>query len=145
MTDTLNIKLQISSSDLLVPLGLEVWVDSTCVTALDHVNETVNVCYELDDTDGNHELRVVLKNKKPEHTQIDDQGNITKDAVLTIDRVEFGGIEISDLFIKNSEYYHSFNDTGEPTVSKCYQQMGCNGAVTLKFASPFYLWLLETI
>jgi hypothetical protein len=105
----------------------------------------VNILHEVSDADAEHELRVVLKNKQPEHTQIDDQGNITKDAVLTIDRIEFDGIELNDLFIKNNEYRHSFNSTKEPTVNKCYQEMGCNGTVSLKFKTLFYLWLLETI
>lgn len=145
MTGSLKINLEITSSDSAVPLGLEVWVDTDCVISVDHVESTVKVCHELSDADAEHELRVVLKNKTPEHTQIDADGNIVQDAVLTIDRVEFDDIEISDVFVKLSQYQHSFNGTGEPTVGQCYKTLGCNGTVSLKFNTPFYLWLLETM
>jgi len=145
MTDQLKINLQISNSDISIPLGLEVWVDNTCLTTIDHVDSTVTVSHELNGEDAEHELRIVLKNKQPAHTQLDDDGNIVQDAVLTIDRIEFDDIEISDVFVKLSQYQHSFNGSGEPTVNKCYKNLGCNGTVSLKFNTPFYLWLLETM
>lgn len=145
MTDTLKIKLKINSTDYSVPLGLEVWVDDKCVTDLDHVNEPVLTNWEISDDEGQHELRIVLKNKLPQHTKVDADGNILEDAVLTVDLVELDEISINDLMVLNAEYSHAYNSDREPIVDRFYNVLGCNGTVSLKFATPFYLWLLENV
>lgn len=144
MTDTLKIKLKIGSTDYSVPLGLEVWLDDKFIYDA-VVNAPVLNEFEIADTDGEHELRIVLKNKLSEHTKIDADGNIVADAMLTVDLVEFDEININDLFIANSQYSHSFNGDSEPILDKCYGNLGCNGSVSLKFNTPFYLWLLESM
>jgi hypothetical protein len=142
MSDTLKIKLKIGSTDYSIPLGLEVWLDDKFIYDA-VVNAPVLNEFEIADTDGKHELRVVLKNKLPEHTKIDAEGKIVADAMLTVDLVEFDEININDLFIAKSQYSHSFNSDSEPILDKCYGNLGCNGTVSLEFASPVYLWLLE--
>lgn len=144
MTDTLKIKLKISNTNPDLPLGLEVWIDDQCVTNIEHVTETVTNC-EILDADGAHELRIVMKNKQGEHTVIDADNNIVQDALLSVDLVEFDGINITDIFVSRSEYTHSFNGSGQSITDRCYGQIGCNGTVSLKFNTPFYLWLLEVI
>ena len=144
MTDTLKIKVKVSNTDPDIPLGLEVWVDDQCVTNIEHVTESVTEC-EVPDTDGNRELRIVMKNKLAEHTVIDADNNIVQDALLAVDLIEFDEINVTDIFIMQSEYTHSFNGPGEAITNRCYGQMGCNGTVSFKFSTPFYLWLLETL
>ena len=144
MTDTLKIKVKVSNTNPDIPLGLEVWVDDQCVTNIEHVTESVTEC-EVPDTDGDRELRIVMKNKLTGHTVIDEDNNIIQDALLSVNLIEFDEINITDIFIAQSEYTHSFNGPGEATTNRCYGQLGCNGTVSLKFSTPFYLWLLETL
>jgi hypothetical protein len=145
MSDTFKIKLKISSTAPEIPLGLEVWVDDKCITNTNHVNSLVLSECEISDDEGKHDLRIVLKNKQPEHTKLDTDGNIVQDAMLTVELVEFSEININDLFIANSQYTHSFNSDSESVTCRCYGALGCNGTVSLQFATPFYLWLLETM
>lgn len=145
MSDTLKINLEITSSNPAVPLGLEVWVDDRCITDTAHVSDLVVCKCEIEDSDAQHELRIVLKNKLPEHTKIDADGNIVEDAILTVKSVEFDEININDLVILKSQYSHSFNKQQEPIVDRFFGVLGCNGTVSLKFSTPFYLWLIDSM
>jgi hypothetical protein len=84
-----------------------------------------------------------MSGKTTEHTQVDDQGNITADAMLTIDTVSIDGVDITQLLNETAEYAHDFNGTQDPIKDKFYGAMGCNGTITLEVTTPFYLWLLE--
>jgi hypothetical protein len=111
---------------------------------MDHVKETQQITVELEDKDdAEHELRLVLKNKKTEHTKIDEHGNIMADARLQITDVAFDEIRLGNMFSQQAVYTHDFNGTGKATVDKFYGELGCNGTVKLKFTTPMYLWLLE--
>lgn len=145
MTDTLKIKVKIGSTNYSVPLGLEFWVDNKCVNDIDHVKSTTLIECDIDDDEGKHELRIVLKNKQLEHTTLDNDGNIVKDAMLVVEMIEIADININDLFVNNSQYAHSFNSNGKSVVEGCYGMLGCNGTVSLQFNTPFYLWLLENM
>jgi hypothetical protein len=83
--------------------------------------------------------------KLPEHTKVDEQGNIVQDAVLKIDGVKFDDIEIDQLLSEQAVYQHDFNGNGPQVQEKFYGAMGCCGRVTLQFESPVYLWLLENL
>ena len=141
-TDTF-FQCQVGTSDPSVPLGLEIWVDQNKVFDQDHVTETHTVKHSLPDVEGRHQLRFVLKNKTQEHTKIDDNGNIIKDAVIQISDLSFEGIELGQMFFDLAEYRHDFNGTAPETTAKFYGTMGCNGTLTLEFDTPIYLWLLE--
>ena len=84
-----------------------------------------------------------MKHKTTEHTKIDEQGNIITDACLTVSNLAFDEIELKQIFINQAVYTHDFNGTQTEIQDKFYGNMGCNGTVTLKFATPIYLWLLE--
>ena len=128
----------------MAELGFEAWIDQRKFLDLDHVKETQPVTVELDDQDdAEHELRLVLKNKTAEHTQVDEQGNIITDARLLITDVAFDEIRLGHMFFEQAVYTHDFNGTGATTQDKFYGELGCNGIVSLKFATPMYLWLLE--
>ena len=128
----------------MAELGFEAWIDQRKFLDLDHVKETQPVTVELDDQDdAEHELRLVLKNKTAEHTQVDEQGNIITDARLLITDVAFDEIRLGHMFFEQAVYTHDFNSTGATTQDKFYGELGCNGIVSLKFATPMYLWLLE--
>ena len=144
MTPTVCITFNLATTDATAELGFEVWIDQRKVLDVDHVKETQSVAVELDDEDNTeHELRLVLKNKTTAHTRVDEHGNIVADARLQITDMAFDEIQLKNIFVEQAVYTHDFNGTGETTQDKFYSELGCNGTVSLKFATPMYLWLLE--
>jgi len=138
-----TISCGINTTDAALPLGLEIWIDDLKIFDRDHVDHAEDFSYNITDNDGSHQLRFILKNKQPEHTQVDETGNIVKDARLIIDRVAFDGIELGLLLTDNAVYRHDYNGSGKQVEDKFFGEMGCNGTVSLEFTTPIYLWLLE--
>ena len=126
-----------------VPLGLEIWIDDQKLFDQAHVQENHKFSADISDNDGEHELRLVLKNKLSEHTQVDADNNIISDARISVSDIEFDSIALNQLVPDLAEYQHNFNGTGELSTHKFYGELGCNGTVSLKFTTPIYLWLLE--
>jgi len=144
MTPTVTITFNLATTDATAGLGFEAWIDKRKFLDIDHVKETQPVTVELDDEDNTeHELRLVLKNKTSAHTQVDAQGNIISDARLIITDLAFDEIRLGHMLVEQAVYTHNFNGNGATTQDKFYGEMGCNGTVSLKFATPMYLWLLE--
>jgi hypothetical protein len=144
MTPTVAITFNLATTDVTAELGFEAWINERKFLDMDHVKETQQITVELEDKDdAEHELRLVLKNKKTEHTKIDEHGNIMADARLQITDVAFDEIRLGNMFSQQAVYTHDFNGTGKATVDKFYGELGCNGTVKLKFTTPMYLWLLE--
>jgi hypothetical protein len=101
--------------------------------------------HELSDDDGEHELRIVLQGKLPEHTKIDEQGNIISDATLQISNVTIDDLDVNTVFQSNSVYTHDFNGT-QPEIKDTFHGIaGCNGTISFEFSTPVYLWLLENM
>ena len=142
---TVNFSCVVAPSDTAVPLGCEIWIDDTCVFDQDRVTEPVDVVYEFSDDDGKHVLRVTLKNKLPEHTQVDESGNIVSDSLLIVSEISFDEIDCTQLVQEHAVYRHNFNGTEPQIQDQFFGDMGCNGTVELKFATPLYLWLLENM
>jgi len=143
--DTIKFSCVIGSTNITVPLGMEIWLDDEKLLDLDHVYQTHQVEYEMPDNDGDHELRFVLKNKLSDHTEVDSYGNIVSDATVMVSDIQFDDIDCDYLTVKLAQYYHDFNGNGEPTIDKFYGEMGCNGTASLRFTTPIYLWLLENM
>ena len=143
--DSVRFNCVVKNTDITVPLGLEIWVDDQKFFDQDHVDQTYQVEYEIRDNDGDHELRFVLKNKQSEHTQVDAEGNIVSDAMISVSNIQFDEINCDYLITTVAKYHHDFNGTGNPTTQKFYGELGCNGTVSLKFTTPIYLWLLENL
>ena len=142
---TFKISFEISPSDLACPLGVEVWVDQQQIFNTEHLAATVNISHDIDENNAEHELRVVLKHKKTEHTTVDADGNITQDAVINVGSFKFGVIDVNQIVQDLAIYTHNFNGSGDTTQSKFFGSMGCNGTVSLKFTTPVWFWLLEKI
>ena len=145
MTDTVVISGAIAPSSCDAVIGAEVWVDQHCVINYEHVNSTILFEHTLDDCEGEHELRIVMKHKQVSHTQLDNQGAIVQDAVLTVSDLTFDGIDIMQAVTELSEYSHDFNGSQSLGTHRFYGDMGCNGTVSMKFTTPVYLWLLENM
>jgi hypothetical protein len=145
MTDTVIISGTITPSTPAAAIGAEVWINNTCVINSEHVDSAIMFEHTLDDSDGEHELRIVMKHKQATHTSLDDQGNITQDAVLTVSDLEFDSINIMQISAERAEYCHDFNGSKPTGTHSFYNDMGCNGTVSMKFTTPVYLWLLENM
>ena len=146
MDNKITISVEVNTNSAESGLGLEVWLNDQLVQDLNPVTEHSVVSFDAaDDDGGEHELRFVVKNKLPEHTKIDEQGNILSDAVITIGNLKFDEIELNHDIYDHFEYKHNFNGTGPETVDKFYGTVGCNGTLSLKFTTPMYLWLLENM
>jgi hypothetical protein len=145
MTNTVTISGTISPSASAAKIGAEVWVNNTCVINCEHVDSAIMFEHTLDDVDGEHELRIVMKHKQAAHTQLDQDGQIVQDAVLTLSDVAFDDIQLGQLLSDLSVYSHDFNGTQSQSQHRFYGDMGCNGTVSLKFTTPLYLWMLENM
>lgn len=143
--DKISITFDLASSDYAVPLAFELQLDNTTIFALDQVTEPVAVRVEIDDAEGEHEFKFVMKNKTSEHTVVDDTGNIVSDAMLSISNFAMDDIQLGHVFTELAVYHHDFNGSQAPIKDKFYGNMGCNGHVSLVFTTPTYLWFLENM
>lgn len=138
-------KLHNSNPD--IALGIKISLDGNQVYICEHVKEVAQVNFEFDDTeDMARVLEVELFGKLPEHTTVDEQNNILKDAVIAVSAVSLAGIEIDYVFQSHCRYQHNFNGSQSTQVQEAFHgHMGCNGTVTFEFSTPMYLWLLENM
>ena len=143
--DKTTVTFDLTSSDYAAALGFEVLLDNVSLLSIDHVLESTPVSLEIPDDEGEHEFKFVMKNKTPEHTVVNDAGNITKDAMLSIANITFDGIDLGYFFVEQCVYHHDFNGSQAPIEDKFFGSMGCNGHVSLRFTTPIYLWLLENM
>ena len=140
---TYQLACTVGSTNTKATIGLEIWLDDQQLWATDHVAELTPLTFDLEEDESEHELRFVMKNKRSEHTVIDDAGTIVSDATITISDLAFDEIVLGQIVIDQAVYTHDFNGTQAETTDKFYGEMGCNGTVSLKFTTPIYLWLLE--
>lgn len=145
MTANVTVSCDIASTDYSCPLGFEIRLDGETILDIGPVTGPSHAEFTASDADGEHELEFVLKNKLPEHTQIDSDGTIIKDANIIVSNVEFDGIPLGQVLTTLTEYRHDFNGTAPATVAKFYGEMGCNGRASLKFSTPIYMWMLDHI
>ena len=145
MTPTTTISGFIDSSDKKITLGTEVWIDNICVVNVEHVDRIVHFSHVLEEDNAEHELRIVMKHKTPDHTELDDSGNIIRDAMLSISDIKFDEIALGQVLLNKAVYTHDFNGSQPPVDDKFFGDLGCNGTVSLKFTAPTYLWLLENM
>ena len=144
MSSTVTISFRLGTTNTAVPLGFEAWVDNQKFFNTDHVQVDQPIQIEIADDDAEHELRLVMKNKRSDHTKVDLDGNIISDARLVITNLAFDDIDLGQLVTEHTIYTHDQNaQLPTPVQDKFYSEMGCNGIVSLKFTTPVYLWLLE--
>ena len=143
MADTIKFRCDVKTTNSEVPLGFEVLFDDKSVYKNDHIKDTCQVMFDIDDNEAIHKLQFVMTGKTADHTKVDDQGNITSDAVLEIYDIQIDDILIDQLLSDKLEYLHDFNGSQNTITDKFYGIMGCNGTASFEFSTPFYLWLLE--
>jgi hypothetical protein len=144
MSNLVAISFVLDTTDATVPLGFEAWIDNKKFYDTEHVQAKQKIQIEIVEDDAEHELCFVLKNKIQDHTKVDMVGNIISDARLVITDLDFDEIKLGHMVSEQAVYTHDQNaQLPTPVQAKFYSEMGCNGAVSLKFATPLYLWLLE--
>jgi len=139
------INFDLDTTDVEAKLGFEFWINSHLIVNIDHVTGPYHIKHNISDDDGEHQLKIVLKNKKPEHTVIDQQGNIVQDACLIVKNIKFDDIPLGHTFTQLAKYHHSYNSDQPAVVENFYEHLGCNGYVCLDFTTPSYLWLLKNM
>jgi len=143
--NSIKISFFVTNNSEFRDLALECWLDqvkffdSTVTSGTHRIGHTA----ELDD--GEHVLRIVLKNKTDHHTTIDSAGKIVNDSLINISKININDIEIDQMFWQLSDYVHNNNGKSELDSHRFYGNLGCNGTVSLTFSSPVYLWLLENM
>lgn len=143
MSNTATISCDIGTTDASAKLGMEIWIDDQKIMDIDHVQDVVQFSHDISDDDQEHVIKFTLKNKTTEHTQIDSENRIVKDACVTVTNFQFDGIPLGQVFFDLTTYQHNYNGTGAEIQDRFYGQMGCNGTVSLRFSTPIYMWLLE--
>jgi|688.fasta_scaffold1317891_1 hypothetical protein len=145
MSDTSTISFDIETSDAECPLAVEIWLDDAVLLSNNHVQEKITFSHDINDDDGEHELRIVMLGKTSEHTEIDEAGNIIKDATLQISNFVIDDVNVNQIFLKTCTYEHDFNGTQPKIEDSFYGVAGCNGTISFEFSTPIYLWLLENM
>lgn len=92
-----------------------------------------------------HVLEIEMVGKQPQHTRINESGEILEDRMINISNMALDGIELGQVFYQHARYHHDLNGTADPIEDGFFGDMGCNGKVVLRFSSPSYLWLLESM
>ena len=106
-------------------------------------DEIFYVEFDADVPEGTTRLTVRLENK----TDVDTVENEDKTAILKDMLLHIRSVEIDEINLGNFIYTKSLfvgDDSSRPVLDKCID-LGWNGAWTLEFESPFYIWLLENI
>jgi len=140
-----KISFNVETSDVSCPLSMEIWLDNDLLLKNPHIQEKIKFTHAINDNEGDHKLRIVLQGKTLDHTQIDADGNIVKDATLQISNVVIDEIDINQLFLDKCVYTHNFNGTQPEIADTFHGVAGCNGTISFEFSTPIYLWLLENM
>lgn len=113
-----------------------------------HSNEIEFVEFEVSVTEGPHDLKIRLENKSERDVEQNGHGEIVNDMLLNIESIAIDGIDLGNLRWTASVFYADHekivNGQDMSVLDECVN-LGWNGAYTIKFDSPFYLWLLEKL
>lgn len=140
------LSFKVVPTDASVPLKLAVWFNDQCCLEPTEIRQALNFNKGIEDEDSmEYTVRIELSGKTNEHTTLDEQGNIIKDALLEFSNFELMGINIDMLLFKEAKYRHNHNGNSEEVVQNFAMSMGCNGSVEFKFTTPIYMWLLENL
>jgi len=107
---------------------------ATQLIAFDHLLE-----------DGPHKLQIRLNNKHWTDTILNDDNTIQKDMLLNIKDIEFDNVSIGSLLWKSVyvlDEPQMYNNQQVTSLPQCVT-LGWNGAYTLEFRSPGYVWILN--
>ena len=124
-----------------------VWLDDHVVIQSEISSDAEQIIsFDRRVDEGAHELKIRLENKTNIDTVIEN-GEVIKDMLLNINDITIDDISLGNL-LWSAEYVLDKKQTykGQEIVhlDGCVN-LGWNGTYTIKFTSPFYIWLLEKL
>ena len=157
-TEKLKIKLELFATMWDKPPHVKILLDGNSHFEGDikgSEDEPDIIEFENELTEGNeYELTIERSGKTKTQTVINDKGDILKDQLLNIKRIEIDEIDIGAL-VYDGEYTPIYpepwatqqRESGQDLKDsfKNVTKMGFNGTWRFKFISPFYMWLLENL
>ena len=157
-TEKLKIKLELFATMWDKPPHVKILLDGNSHFEGDikgSEDEPDIIEFENELTEGNeYELTIERSGKTKTQTVINDKGDILKDQLLNIKRIEIDEIDIGAL-VYDGEYTPIYpepwatqqRESGQDLKDsfKNVTKMGFNGTWRFKFTSPFYMWLLENL
>jgi hypothetical protein len=124
-----------------------IWIDDHIVVARRTVGSTPQeIKFEHTIDEGLHSIKIRLENKNNSDTVLEN-GSIVRDMLLNIDDITIDNISLGNLLwsaeyvLDHPQWYQGQTIT---KLNNCVN-LGWNGTYTLKFTSPFYIWLLEQL
>ena len=124
-----------------------VWFDDHVVIQSEIASSAEQiVSFERRVDEGTHTLKIRLENKTATDTLLEN-GEVVKDMLLNIDDITIDDISLGNL-LWSAEYIldekQMYQGKEIDHLDGCVN-LGWNGTYTLKFTSPFYIWLLEKL
>ena len=124
-----------------------VWLDDHVVIQSEIAGAAEQiVSFERRVNEGAHELKIRLENKTTSDTVVEN-GEVVKDMLLNINDITIDDISLGNL-LWSAEYIldrpQLYKGQEIDHLDGCVN-LGWNGTYTLKFTSPFYIWLLEKL
>jgi hypothetical protein len=157
-TEKLKFRLELYATWWGQPPKAEILIDNIAVfnglITSNKEKPTIIEFEHLCQEDKNHELVIKMSNKNSKQTVLGPQGEIEKDQLLHIRRIEIDEIDLGSLVyegIYTPEYPEPWatqqKQAGSdlPVTLKNVTKMGHNGTWTFTFSTPFYMWLLENL
>lgn len=161
-TEKLKFKLELYATYWQIPPHAEILVNEhSCfkgnITGTEQKPEVIMFEHELEEGK-DYNLTIMrsgkAQSKGKNQTVVDEKGDIVKDQLLNIKGIEIDEIDIGSL-VYSGTYTPQYP---EPWATQQVEagielrktftnvtQMGHDGEWQLKFASPFYMWLLENL
>jgi len=140
--ETVAIQFDFVSHDVESGLSVDVNFNGEHIQTL---NRSQTVQLAVDCKPGEHVLEFVLKNKTSAHTVLNNNNEIIRDACVSIENFQIDHVALEHTFFEQCRYYHDFNGSQDAIDDDFFGIMGCNGTVSLRFTSPVYRWLVDTM
>ena len=157
-TEKLKFKLELYATMWDKPPHAELLIDNKSVfqqdiTGTEEKPDVIEFEHELEE-EKPHSLVIKRTGKTKNQTIINEKGDILKDQLLVIKRIEIDEIDIGALVYEGvytpeypepwaTQQRESGNDLQNSYTNVTH--MGFNGNWNFKFSSPFYMWLLENL
>ena len=125
-----------------------IWLDNNVIIQTEISSEALQTHKFTRTIDkGEHVLRINLENKTSSDTAMVD-GAVSKDMLLNIVDITIDDIALDQLLWSESIFLldkpREYQGEQITQLSNCVN-LGWNGSYTLKFSSPFYIWLLQKL
>ena len=143
--ETIAIQFDLTSNDVESGLRLDISFNNKSLQTIDASKPTQKIQFSVECDPGEQLLCFTLKNKTPQHTILNDQGAIVKDSSIGIENFVIDHVELEHTFYEQCRYNHDFNGSQKLIDDDFFGIIGCNGTVSLKFTSPVYRWLVDTM